>query len=108
MRLAALHHTEMAGKLVMPQAMVSTIVESVFGRSPCDTFYMEVVSEVAAEFQKMENRSSRLERPTARICDLLLGPPPDWAQLVDHLDEVMGQLRVELAAWWEADAELEA
>jgi hypothetical protein len=43
-----------------------------------------------------------------RICDLLLGPPPGQAQLVDHLDEAVGQLRVKLAAWWEADAELEA
>jgi hypothetical protein len=34
--------------------------------------------------------------------------PPGRVRLVDHLDEAIGQLRVELAARWEADAELEA
>jgi hypothetical protein len=43
-----------------------------------------------------------------RICDLLLGPPPSRARLVDHLYEATGQRRVELAAWREVDAELEA
>jgi hypothetical protein len=28
--------------------------------------------------------------------------------LADRLDEAAGQFRLELAAWWEADAELEA
>jgi hypothetical protein len=60
------------------------------------------------KFQKMEDRCSRLERPTMRIYDLLLGPPAGRARLADHLDEVVRQLRVELVAWWEADAELEA
>jgi hypothetical protein len=60
------------------------------------------------KFQKMEDRCSRLERPTMRIYDLLLGPPAGRARLADHLDEVVGQLRVELVAWWEVDAELEA
>jgi hypothetical protein len=43
-----------------------------------------------------------------RIYDLLLGPPAGRARLADHLDEAVGQLRVELVARWEADAELEA
>jgi hypothetical protein len=58
--------------------------------------------------KKMEERRSWLEWPTARIYDLLLGPPSGWARLVDHLDEAARQLRVELAARWEVDAELEA
>jgi hypothetical protein len=41
-----------------------------------------------------------------RICDLLLGPPPDRARLADRMDEAVGQLRVELAAWREIDVEL--
>jgi hypothetical protein len=47
-------------------------------------------------------------RPTMRICNLLIGPSLGRARLADHLDEATGQLRVELAAWREADAELEA
>jgi hypothetical protein len=39
---------------------------------------------------------------------MLRGPPTGWAQLVNHLNEAVGWLRVELAARWEADAELEA
>jgi hypothetical protein len=56
--------------------MVSSAVESVLGCSSSDTFYVEVVGEVAAKFQKMEDWSSRLERPVVWICDLLLRPPP--------------------------------
>jgi hypothetical protein len=43
-----------------------------------------------------------------RICDLLLGPPLGWPRLVDRLDKAAEQLRAELAAQREADAELEA
>jgi hypothetical protein len=56
----------------------------------------------------MEERWSRLEQRTVRIYDLLLGPPPGQARLADHLDEAIGQLRVELSARWEVDPELEA
>jgi hypothetical protein len=49
-----------------------------------------------------------LERPSVRICDLLFGPPSDWARLADRLGEAIGQLGAELASRWEADIELEA
>jgi hypothetical protein len=78
-RLVALDHTKMAGDLAVLQVAVSTVVESVLGRSPSDTFHVEVVSELVAEFYKMEDSRSRLERPAVRICDLLLGPPPGQA-----------------------------
>jgi hypothetical protein len=90
MRLAALRHTEMAGELAMLRATVSTVMESVLGHSPSDTFCVEVASELATKFQKMEYRCSRLERPTARIYDLFLGPPPGRAQLADCLDKAAG------------------
>jgi hypothetical protein len=32
--------------------------------------------ELVTKFQKLEERHSWLERPTVRICDLLLRPPP--------------------------------
>jgi hypothetical protein len=55
--------------------VVSSAIESVLGHSPSDTFYVEVVGEVAAEFQKMVDWRSRLEWLAMRICDLLLRPP---------------------------------
>jgi hypothetical protein len=85
---------------------VSSTTKSVLGRSSDDAFHMEVVGELAAKFQKMEDWRSRLEQPIARICDLLLGPPPDQAQLLDRLDEATRWLRVELATRREADVEL--
>jgi hypothetical protein len=108
MRLVALCHTEMARELSVLRAAVSSAMELVLGHSPSGTVCMDVVDEFATKFQKMEDRRSWLERPAARIYDLLLGPPTCQARLADHLDEATGQLRVELAAWWEAYVELEA
>jgi hypothetical protein len=52
MRLAALRHTEMVGVVAVLRAAVSTATELVLGRSPNNTFLMEVVDELPAEFQK--------------------------------------------------------
>jgi hypothetical protein len=41
-----------------------------------------------------------------KICDLLLGLPPGRACLGVHVDEVTGQLWVELVKQQEVDAEL--
>jgi hypothetical protein len=90
MRIATLRHTEMAGELAALWAVVTTVVESVLWRSPNDTFRVEVVSEVATEFQKAEDRRSRLERPAVRVCDLLLGPLPGHTRLADRLYEAVG------------------
>jgi hypothetical protein len=108
MRIATLCHTEMAGELAVLWAVVTATTESVLGHSPSDTFHVEVVSELATEFQKVEDHRSRLERPAARVHDLLLRTPASRARLTDLLDEAVEQLRVELAARREADAELEA
>jgi hypothetical protein len=108
MRIATLHHIERAGDLAMLRAAVVMTMELVLGCSPSDTFLMVVVSELAAEFQKAEDRCSWLEWPTMRICDLLLEPLPGQALLADCLDEANEWLRVELAAWREVDAELDA
>jgi hypothetical protein len=66
------------------------------------------VDKLVAEFQKQEERSSRLEWSGARVCDLLLGPPSSRARLADRLEEAAGRLEVEQAARREADVELEA
>jgi hypothetical protein len=90
MRLAALRHTEIVGELAALQAVVSSVMELALGRSPNDAFHMEVVDELVAEFHKLEEWRSRLERSAMRICDLLLGLPPGRARLADHLDEAVG------------------
>jgi hypothetical protein len=79
----------MAEELAVLQAAVSNAMESVLGCSHSDTFRMEVVSELAAEFYRMEDQRSQLEQPAMRIYDLLLGPPPGRARLADHLDEAI-------------------
>jgi hypothetical protein len=75
MRAATLHHTEMVRELTALEAAVSPTSESVLGRSHDETFPVEVVDELVAEFQKLEELCSRLEWPSASFCDLLLGPP---------------------------------
>jgi hypothetical protein len=80
----------------------------VLWRSPNDTFRVEVVGELVAKYQKLEECCAWLERSVARMCDLLLGLPLSQDRLADRMDEANGQLKVELAAWREADAEMEA
>jgi hypothetical protein len=87
--IATLRHTEMVGEHATLRAIVTTVVDSVLGRSLSNTFRVEVVSELATKYQKKEDWHSWLERPATRICDLLLGPPPGWARLADHLDEAV-------------------
>jgi hypothetical protein len=73
-RDAAIRHTEMAGEPAALQASVSYAVVSALGHSSNDTFRVEVVGELVADFQKLEERRSRLERLGVRI----LQPAP-WA-----------------------------
>jgi hypothetical protein len=108
MRLATLHHNEMVRELAAFRAMVSTTVESVLRRSPNNVARAEVVGELVAELHRVEGHHSKLQRPTDKICDLQLRPPPGRAWLADHLEEVVGRLRVELDARWEAEAKLDA
>jgi hypothetical protein len=100
MWLATLSHTEMAGELATFWTPMSSTVESVLERSPRKTARAEVVGELAAEFQKVERRLLKLEQLAARICDILLGPPPDRSWMADHLDEAAWQLREELVTRW--------
>jgi hypothetical protein len=50
MWIATLHHTKMAGELAMLQAAVSSTMEPMLGCSPDETFRMEVVDKLVAEF----------------------------------------------------------
>jgi hypothetical protein len=89
------------------QAAVFSTAESVFGHSPDEIFRVEVVGELVAVFQRLEEQCSRLEQLVTRICDLLPGPPPSRASLAERLDEPARLLWVELAARRKADTELE-
>jgi hypothetical protein len=50
MRIAALHHTEMAKEFAVLRAAVSSAVEFALGRSPNKAFRVGVVDEVVTEF----------------------------------------------------------
>jgi hypothetical protein len=96
-----LRYTEVAGELAAIRATVSFVAKLLLGRSPDETFWVEVMD-------KLEELCSQLEHAGTRICDLLLGPPLGHAWLTDRLDEVTGHLEVEIAARRKVDAELEA
>jgi hypothetical protein len=51
----------MAKELAMLRVMVFSTMESVHGRSPNDAFCVELVGELATEFQKIKDQRSRLE-----------------------------------------------
>jgi hypothetical protein len=55
--------------------MVSSAVEFVLERSPTEALQVEVVDELVDKFEKQEERRSRLEKTSVRVCDLILGPP---------------------------------
>jgi hypothetical protein len=69
---------------------------------------MEVVGELVAKFGRLEELCLQLERSSAWICNLLIGPPLGQARWADHLDKATGWLGVELVARQEVDVELEA
>jgi hypothetical protein len=73
-------------------------VKLVLGRLPDETFWVEITEELVAQYQRLEELCSRLERPGARIYDLLLGLPLNQAQWVDRLDEAARLLEAELTA----------
>jgi hypothetical protein len=52
MHLAALRHTKMVVELAAHWVAGPTVVESVLGRPHSDSFRVEVVDELASEFQK--------------------------------------------------------
>jgi hypothetical protein len=72
-------HTEMAGELATLQVAVTSAVELVLGCLPDETFLVEITDELVAQFRKLEELCSRLERPSVMIYDLLLILPPDQA-----------------------------
>jgi hypothetical protein len=58
---------------------------------------VEVMNELTANFQKLEQLFSQLEGPGMRIYSLLLGPPSGQARWADHLGEVAGRVEAAMA-----------
>jgi hypothetical protein len=58
MRLAALHHTEMAEELAVFQVALSSTMESVLRHSLSNTTRAVVVGELVTKFQKVEDHRS--------------------------------------------------
>jgi hypothetical protein len=108
MRATALRHTGVVEEFTMLQATVSTTAELVLGRSLDETSRVEIMNELIAKFQKLEELCSRLEGHGKRICRLLLGPPPSHACWADCLEEAAGRLKAAMAEQRRANAELEA
>jgi hypothetical protein len=50
MQITALHHTEMVGELAVVLTTMSSTVEFALWRLPDETFQVEVVDDLAAEF----------------------------------------------------------
>jgi hypothetical protein len=108
MQFTTLRDTEMAGELTVLRAAVSSTVDLVLGRSPGETSQVEVVNELVAKFQRLEELSSRLEGFGAWIYTLLVGPPTRQARWADHLDEATRWLEVEMAKQHQVVTEQEA
>jgi hypothetical protein len=92
MWITALYHTEMIEELATLRAVMSSAAELALGCLPNETFRVEVVGELVAKFWRLEDQRSWLERPSVRICDLVVGPPSNQARLADRLDEATEQL----------------
>jgi hypothetical protein len=65
----------MVRELAAFQAAVSYTVELVLWHSPNNVARAELVGELVVELHRVEGRRSKFEWPTAKIYDLLLGPP---------------------------------
>jgi hypothetical protein len=76
MRATADRHTEMVGEIAALWAVVSSTTGFLD-----ETFRVEVMDKLVAKFWRLEELCSRLERPSARIYDLLLGPWILWHRL---------------------------
>jgi hypothetical protein len=50
MRATAIRHIAMAGELATLQVAVTSAVELVLGRTPNETFWVEIVDELVAQF----------------------------------------------------------
>jgi hypothetical protein len=86
----ALYHTKMVGDIAALPAVVSSAMELALRRSPNDTFHVEVVGELVAEFQMLEEPAPWATEEGSMTCSLgchLVEPnwPIVWMRLLDSL-----------------------
>jgi hypothetical protein len=81
-----LRHAMVIRELAARQAVVTSAMERVLRRSPDETSRVDVMNELTAKIQKLEELCSWLKGLGVRIYDLLLGPLPGQAQWADHLE----------------------
>jgi hypothetical protein len=74
MQATSLHHAVVVRELTMLQATVSSATELVLGRLLGEASRVEVMNELIAKFQELEELCSRRQGPSARFSNLLLGP----------------------------------
>jgi hypothetical protein len=98
MRAAALRHADVVEELAVLQVVVSSIAKLVLGHSPDESFQVEVMDELVAKFQRLEELCSWLERPGMRISDPLLGPSLDQAQWADRQGKAARRIEAKLDA----------
>jgi hypothetical protein len=79
MQLVTLHHNDKVRELAKFWVAVSSAAELVLWRPPNNIARAEVVGELMAKLHMAEGHRSKLERPAAKICNLLLRPPPGRA-----------------------------
>jgi hypothetical protein len=70
---------------------VSSTAERLLERSTGNTSGTKVMSELAGQFQRLEELCSRHEGPSVRICDQLLGSSPGQACWANRLEEAAGR-----------------
>jgi hypothetical protein len=90
MQAAALNYAGAVRELITLRAAMSSATELVLGRSPGETSRVEVMNELTAKFQELEELSSRPNGSRARIYSLILVPSPSQARWADLLEEAAG------------------
>jgi hypothetical protein len=78
----------------MLQGVVSLAAQSIIGHLPVDVPHVGVVGEIVAQFWEYVNQCSHLEAAGLGVCDLVLRPAGNETNVVAHLEEVAGRLRM--------------
>jgi hypothetical protein len=87
---------------------MSLAAQCSLGRSPTESFQVDVVGDMLAKFQEQEERCLCLENSGMRVCDLILGSSDDQVWPTNHMEEAIGRFLVMQEEQREAIIELEA
>jgi hypothetical protein len=91
MRLATLHHNEMARELAAFQAAMSSTMELVLRHSPNNVARAEVVGELVAELHRVEAQNSSGPLPRSMtFCSDHCSAGPGWSTIWKRLPGALG------------------